>query len=404
MSAAPHRYEFNHEMDQKNRQNDEPSLFQVQPPRHEYHERSEMPSQQYYREETTMEPIQPRNTSTMVREDISPMEYDNRRMSNMSEVDSILDKDEQHKRDTEVFGKHYWEQDKRAPPSPPETEPGLPPRMAEFQMKNRLDDMPVPYVADSPMMPEVKNRLDEIPVPYIADTPMIPTQATQPIQKRPLMNVVRDLVMWRNIRNSAATFGIGLIAIAAFMYFSFITVFAYTSLAVIIVAGSFVFGRQMLFTFQQKTAPHPFHKIMKKEQIVQPEYVHEQLDNVLHSINTSLVKMRNLYLADSLAETLKMALYMYILTYIGHWFNLMTLVMMGWIMAFSTPKVYMMFRPQIDALWNKIAMTLRSVETRMTEMFNQQKEKIMNKRAARNDTTTQVRTEKTTIKKVEKVQ
>jgi hypothetical protein len=283
--------------------------------------------------------------------------------------------------------------------------------MAEFELRNRIqnelaefekhqlhnDETPVVNRAEE----HVRNRLDEIPVPYIADSPMMPSQQTQPVRMRPVLNVLRDLCMWRNIRNSAVVFSTGLFAISALMYFSFITIIAYSSLAVIMLAGGIVFGRQLLYTFQQKTGPHPFQRLMKREVIINPEYIHEQIDNILHPLNKSLTKMRNLYLADSFAETLKWGLFMYMLTYIGRWFNLMTLIMIGWIMAFSVPRLYTMFRPQIHLVWDKFAATVNMIQTRPMDVVHQQKDRINNRRVDAGRQEIHVKTTKTTVRKAE---
>ena len=58
--------------------------------------------------------------------------------------------------------------------------------------------------------------------------------------------------------------------------------------------------------------------------------------------------MRNLFLADSLGQSLKAALVIYLTTYLGAWFNLLTLAMVMWVTIFTMPKLYTMNRPMID--------------------------------------------------------
>lgn len=231
-------------------------------------------------------------------------------------------------------------------------------------------------------------------------------QGTQPMRTRPFTHFFWDLMMWRHIKDSAFIFGSGLTLLIALTYFSIISVFAYASFGVIILTGTLVFGRQLVFSFQQRTdVPHPFQHILDCSSVISPEYVHQQVDNILHPFNRSLTRMRNLYLADSLAETLKMAFYMYLLTYIGAWFNLMTLVIMGWVGAFTIPKIYTMYRRQIDGVLNMFMGYFRQIRDRISAAFYRQRERVMSKRSAKIEPT--LLQKKVTIKqevKTEKVQ
>jgi len=271
--------------------------------------------------------------------------------------------------------------------------PALPPPMAEFDMDSRRDHSVInnSEVEYQPLQPAPQLQQEQ-------------QQAVKPIQLRPVINVMRDLFLWRNIKDSGIIFTTGLTLMAALSYFSFISIFSYLSLAILILTGALVFGRQLVFALQQRSGPHPFQRVLERDIVIQPEYVHQQVDAILQPVNQQLIRMRNLYLADSLAETLKMGLYMYILTYIGSWFNLMTLLMIGWVMAFSVPKLYLINRRQIDRLMDSARLRLRGIQSRIQSQFNAQRDRIRNRGSGKNNVETS-KTERTvTYKKTEKVQ
>lgn len=140
---------------------------------------------------------------------------------------------------------------------------------------------------------------------------------SRPRRSRPLAQHFLDLVMWRNTKDSGFIFGFGLVLLLSLSIFSLISIFAYLSMISLVLITSFVLIRQINLAFQQQTSEHPFRGLLEKDVVISPEYAHQQLDNILKPMNMLLVRVRNLYLADSLGQTLKFLFIMYILTYIG---------------------------------------------------------------------------------------
>ena len=56
-------------------------------------------------------------------------------------------------------------------------------------------------------------------------------------------------------------------------------------------------------------------------------------------LNASLVKLCRLFLVENMLDSIKFGLSLWVLTYIGSWFNAMTLVLMSWVGLFTIPKV-----------------------------------------------------------------
>ena len=56
-------------------------------------------------------------------------------------------------------------------------------------------------------------------------------------------------------------------------------------------------------------------------------------------INFGLTELRRLFLIDDLVDSAKFGLSLWFLTYLGSWFNAMTLVIVSWVGLFTLPKV-----------------------------------------------------------------
>ena len=55
--------------------------------------------------------------------------------------------------------------------------------------------------------------------------------------------------------------------------------------------------------------------------------------------NACLLELRRLFLVENMLDSVKFGLSLWVLTYIGSWFNAMTLVIMAWVGIFTVPKV-----------------------------------------------------------------
>jgi len=99
---------------------------------------------------------------------------------------------------------------------------------------------------------------------------------------------------------------------------------------------------------QKTTDGHPFRDCLEKDLTPPTEKIHEWADIATDHLGCVLKELRRLFLVEDVVDTLKMALLLWVLTYIGDWFNGMTLVIIGFVGAFTAPKFYETFQVQID--------------------------------------------------------
>lgn len=294
---------------------------------------------------------------------------------NRDRIDSIsndsllhLTGEELAQREREIFGEHYWSGQKSA-------------------------------AADSSVMSEsVESR-----GPSFIPKDAVPDQSVV-ARRRAVSQYIRDLVMWRNVKDSAVIFSFGSFVLFSLAYFSFISVLSYGALTVLLLASGFVFARQLVFTMQQREGgAHPFQRLLEKDVVISPEYAHQQVDLLLQPVNRTLLRMRNVFLADSLGQSLKWALGIYLMTYVGAWCNLLTLAMVVWVMAFSVPRLYVMYRSQIDGMLRMVRDRLVAAKQRLIGMIRREKRKAADAVPASSSGAVKVE-KKVTIEKRRKVQ
>ncbi|XP_054153054.1 reticulon-3-like isoform X2 [Oppia nitens] len=220
----------------------------------------------------------------------------------------------------------------------------------------------VPSIASQSPKKE-KNQPKEEPVfePLISETPK-PVETMAKRDKRETSSddvatggdancpcgTLAELVYWRDPKKSGPVFGVGLIILLSLTVFSIISVVAYASLAALSVSLSFRIYKNILQAVQKTNEGHPFKEYLEVEITPSPERIHQIVDNLLSHLNCTLNKLRSVFLVEDIIDSLKFVVLFWCLTYIGSWFNGLTLIILAYLALFSLPKVYELNKTQID--------------------------------------------------------
>merc|ERR1711970_943280 len=86
-------------------------------------------------------------------------------------------------------------------------------------------------------------------------------------------------------------------------------------------------------------------------------------------VNCAIKELRGLFLVENWLDSIKFGLSLWGLTYIGSWFNAMTLLIMGWVGLFSVPKIYVNNKAQIDPVLDQIKAKLNEVSDKVTALM-----------------------------------
>ncbi|XP_066575027.1 reticulon-3 isoform X1 [Amia ocellicauda] len=159
---------------------------------------------------------------------------------------------------------------------------------------------------------------------------------------------VRDLVYWRDPKKSGVVFGVSLLLLLSLAAFSVISVASYLLLALLCVTISFRIYKSVIQAVQKSSEGHPFKAYMESEVSISPESFRRHVDVTLSHVNCVLKQMSRLFLVEDLVDSLKLAVLMWLMTYVGAVFNGITLLIMADILMFSLPVVYEKYKTQID--------------------------------------------------------
>merc|ERR1712218_219693 len=118
---------------------------------------------------------------------------------------------------------------------------------------------------------------------------------------------------------------------------------------------------------------NPMAKYTGMDVTIAPERVNDIANRATTKLNSAILELRRLFLVENMMDSIKFGLSLWVLTYIGSWFNAMTLIIMSWVGLFTIPKVYINNKTQIDPVLDKIKAQLNEVSGKVFAMIPQAK-------------------------------
>jgi len=159
---------------------------------------------------------------------------------------------------------------------------------------------------------------------------------------------VRSLVYWENPRDSGIVCGSVLVCLLAVRYISLISVLGNLSLALVTATMSFRIYKSVLAAVNKTQEGHPFKAFLDVDITLPESQVTSVLESLAAKINSVLATAKSAILVESVAESGKFALAMYILSYLGAIMTGLTLLTLSWVGIFSLPRLYRDNQQKID--------------------------------------------------------
>uniref|UniRef100_A0A8C9DDP5 Reticulon n=1 Tax=Prolemur simus TaxID=1328070 RepID=A0A8C9DDP5_PROSS len=159
---------------------------------------------------------------------------------------------------------------------------------------------------------------------------------------------VHDLIFWRDVKKTGFVFGTTLIMLLSLAAFSVISVVSYLILALLSVTISFRVYKSVIQAVQKSEEGHPFKAYLDVDITLSSEAFHNYVNAAMVHINRALKLIIRLFLVEDLVDSLKLAVFMWLMTYVGAVFNGITLLILAELLVFSVPIVYEKYKTQID--------------------------------------------------------
>merc|ERR1712007_56397 len=174
-----------------------------------------------------------------------------------------------------------------------------------------------------------------------------------------------SLLYWENPRDSGIACGSILVCLLAVRYISLISVIGNLSLALVTATMSFRIYKSVLAAVNKTQEGHPFKQFLDIDVTLPADKVAEITDGLFAKLNSILAKLKSVLLVENVLESIKFAVAMYLLTYIGAIMNGLTIVTLAWIGIFSLPRVYRDNQKQIDEAINPLKSKLEDLQAKL---------------------------------------
>ncbi|XP_065106792.1 reticulon-4b isoform X3 [Paramisgurnus dabryanus] len=227
-----------------------------------------------------------------------------------------------------------------------------------------------PVTASSPAISEVSSTSAAAVVGLQTDSERNTHLISGDLQEnKPSLHTLVDLLYWRNLRSSAVVFGSSLLLLLSISTCSIISVITYVTLALLSVTVTIRIYKGILQAIQKSDEGHPFKQYLDKDVGFSTDLVQKYSDMALSQINSGLIELRHLFLVEDLVDSLKFAVFLWIMTYVGAMFNGLTLLILGLVGAFTCPVIYEKHQTEIDQY-------ISMVKTQIKDIFGKIQAKV----------------------------
>jgi len=174
------------------------------------------------------------------------------------------------------------------------------------------------------------------------------------------------LVYWKNPLESGVVFGSVLVLLVAVKYMSLISVVANLGLALVTSTVAFRIYKSVLSAVKKsEDVGHPFKKYLEIDMTLSSDKVVEFTDKLVGNLNCLLKKLKTVFLVEDFVESLKFAVAMYLLTYIGRMINGLTILIVVWVSIFSAPRIYRDNQAKIDEAIGPIKVKVEELASKL---------------------------------------
>ncbi|CAH8477916.1 unnamed protein product [Schistosoma bovis] len=152
----------------------------------------------------------------------------------------------------------------------------------------------------------------------------------------PISEKVRSIVYWRQPIVTGVILTLLLIVEFSFMCLSAISFIAYVGLALLVSVNLL----RMYYHFVAKTENNFVREYLEREITVPQDRAEKVSRRLTEVLNKGLTRTREIFLLTDPAASVKFAVLLYLLTYIGAQFNFLTLCILFTFGVFCVPKFY----------------------------------------------------------------
>jgi len=177
----------------------------------------------------------------------------------------------------------------------------------------------------------------------------------------------RSLILWRDVRISGAVFASGLVVLLALSFYSVIVVATCIAIPCVVVTLAVRALYLAKCALLKQPTENPFQHWLDEGWEIGGDRMDSINRKVANIANTIVLEMKRILLVEDLVDTIRGLLFLYLWYYIGRNISGLTLLFLGFIGVFTIPKVYDMYRREIDNAVKQIRVKYDNTCARIVE-------------------------------------
>merc|ERR1712038_854983 len=134
-----------------------------------------------------------------------------------------------------------------------------------------------------------------------------------------------------------------------------------------------VYSFAMVFLKKAEPGSDPLQCVTNLDVNIPPEKVADMTGFLVDILNPSIMELRRLFLLESIFDTIKFILCLWGLTYIGSWFNMMTLIILSWVCLFTLPLLYKNNQAAVDDVVNQVNTQVNDIKEKVMAVIPMKK-------------------------------
>jgi len=177
---------------------------------------------------------------------------------------------------------------------------------------------------------------------------------------------IPPLLLWEDPYTTTPIFLPPFLLLLATTQFSLISVLSWFALATLFAVGAIKTYTYVMVNLLNKLpaepSSDPLTPVYGISMTVPAEKVAGLSHNITDLLNSFLGELRRLFLAESIIDTIKFGASLYCLTYIGSWFNMLTIIIFLWSSLFIFPMAYIYNQETFDDIVEKAGAQITEIQ------------------------------------------
>ncbi|XP_049896315.1 reticulon-2b [Epinephelus moara] len=178
-----------------------------------------------------------------------------------------------------------------------------------------------------------------------------------------------DLVYWRKLRRTGVVFTGLVVSLASLFQLSTITVISHICLGVMCVTFTLRFYYKLLELLRWNPGVHPFQSYLDYDSSLTDKETVVLVEEVVLMIAFAVTELKRLLFIESVIDSIKFVLLLYLLTYVGVETSGLTLIIAAVIAVFSLPMLYKKQQVRIRRVVRAVKAFIKKIKNLFVSLY-----------------------------------